>query len=87
MGLNNLYRHDGVLISQWKFTTDLLKEFDSMNCKVVALPLNDTEKLRAIDGKLLSDPTHYRKLVGKLNLLTNTKIYIAYSPQSIHANT
>jgi len=83
LGLEILYRHDGALISQTKFTSDLLKEFDVLNCKVTTSPLDYTEKLKATDGKLLSDPTHYRKLVGKLNFLTNTRMDIAYSVQHL----
>ncbi|XP_015168762.1 uncharacterized mitochondrial protein AtMg00810-like [Solanum tuberosum] len=83
LGLEILYRPDGVLISQRKFTTDLLKEFDSFDCKVAASPLDCTEKLKATDGKLLSDPTYYRKLIGKPNFLTNTRMDIAYSVQHL----
>uniref|UniRef100_A0A3Q7EKT8 Reverse transcriptase Ty1/copia-type domain-containing protein n=1 Tax=Solanum lycopersicum TaxID=4081 RepID=A0A3Q7EKT8_SOLLC len=53
LGLEILYRHDGVLISQRKFTIDLLKEFDSMNYKSTTSPLDPTEKLRLTEGKLL----------------------------------
>ncbi|XP_049394582.1 uncharacterized mitochondrial protein AtMg00810-like [Solanum stenotomum] len=75
-GVRNIVQADGVLISQRKFTTDLLKEFDSFNCKVATSPLDYTEKLKATDRELLSDPTHYRKLIGKLNFLTNTRMDI-----------
>ncbi|WMV34959.1 hypothetical protein MTR67_028344 [Solanum verrucosum] len=58
-------------------------QFDSFNCKVAASPLDCTEKLKATDGKPLSDPTYYRKLIGKLNFLTNTRMDIAYSVQHL----
>ncbi|XP_015164061.1 uncharacterized mitochondrial protein AtMg00810-like [Solanum tuberosum] len=47
LGLEILYRQDGVLISQRKFTTNLLNEHDFMNCKVTSSPLESTEKLKA----------------------------------------
>lgn len=78
-----MYRQDGIIISQGKFTTDLLKEFELMNYKVATSPLDFAEKLKATDGKLLSDPIHYRKLVGKLNFLTNTRMDIAFSVQHL----
>ena len=53
-----------------------------MNCKVATSPLDYTEKLRATHGKILADPTHYGKLIGKLNLFTNTRMDIDYSVQT-----
>ena len=83
LGLEILYRQDGVLVSQRKFTLDLLKEFESINYKSTTSPLDPTEKLRLTEGKLLQDPTYYRKLVGKLNFLANTRMDIAYSVQHL----
>ncbi|XP_049343382.1 uncharacterized mitochondrial protein AtMg00810-like [Solanum verrucosum] len=54
-----------------------------MNYRVATSPLDITEKLKATNGELLSDPTHYRKLVGKLNFLTNTRMDIAFSVQHL----
>ncbi|XP_015168453.1 uncharacterized mitochondrial protein AtMg00810-like [Solanum tuberosum] len=54
-----------------------------MDYKATTSPLDSSEKLKATDGKLLTDPTHYRKLVGKLNFLTNTRMDIAYSVQHL----
>ncbi|XP_015160875.1 uncharacterized mitochondrial protein AtMg00240-like [Solanum tuberosum] len=81
-GLEIVYRHDGVLISQRKFTSDLLKDFDVLSYKATTSPLDCTEKLTATNGKLLTDSTQYRKLVGKLNVLTNTRMDI-YSVQHL----
>lgn len=74
-----LYRHDVVLISQRKFTVDLLKKFDSMNYKLITSPLDCNDKLKVSDGNLIHDPTYYRKLVGKLNFLTHIRMGISYS--------
>ena len=74
-----MYRHDGVIVSQRKFTSDLLRDFDMLSCKTTSSPLDYTEKLKATDGKLLTDPTQYRKLIGKLNFLTKTRMDISYS--------
>ena len=76
-GQQILYRDDGVLLSQRKFNTDLLKEFDILNYRVATSPLDSTYKLKATDGEMLSDPPHYSKLVGKLNFLTHTRMDIA----------
>lgn len=83
LGLEILYRLDGIIISQRKFTTDLLNEFDSFNCKVATSLLDYNEKLWATDGKLLSDPTLYRKVVGKLTFLRNRRMVVSYSAQHL----
>ncbi|XP_070015069.1 uncharacterized mitochondrial protein AtMg00810-like [Nicotiana sylvestris] len=81
LGLEVLYKSDGVIISQRKFTLDLLKEYDCSVYKSLSSPLDPAVKLKADEGTLLPDPTYYRKLVGKLNFLTNTRLDIAYSVQ------
>lgn len=83
LGLKVLYKDTGVLISQRKFATDLLKEYECLNYITAASPLDSTVKLKATEGKLSDDPTVYRKLVGKLNYLVNTRIDIAYSVQHL----
>nr|XP_016457636.1 PREDICTED: uncharacterized mitochondrial protein AtMg00810-like [Nicotiana tabacum] len=79
LGLEMFYKDDRVLISQMKFTTDLMKEYDCLRYYAISYPLDSSTKLRAEEGPLLSDPSYYRKLVGKLNFLTNTRLDIAYN--------
>ncbi|XP_070021411.1 uncharacterized protein [Nicotiana sylvestris] len=83
LGLEIFYRTDGVLISQRKFATNLLKEYDCLGYTTVTSPLDCTVKLKATEGPLLADPTFYRKLMGKLNFLTNTRLDITYSVQHL----
>nr|XP_016489607.1 PREDICTED: uncharacterized mitochondrial protein AtMg00810-like [Nicotiana tabacum] len=79
LGLEVLYKPDGVIISQMKFTLDLLKEYDYFAYISLSSSLDPAMKLKADEGTLLPDPTYYIKLVGKLNFLTNTRLDIAYS--------
>nr|XP_016486849.1 PREDICTED: uncharacterized mitochondrial protein AtMg00810-like [Nicotiana tabacum] len=79
LGLEVLYTGNGVIISQSKFALDSLKEYDCLSYSSISTPLDPNEKLRAKEGAALPDPTYYRKLVGKLNFLTNTKLDIAFS--------
>jgi len=83
LGLEILYKADGILISQRKFVLDLLKEYDCSPYTSFTSPLDPNVKLQATDGNLLPDPTYYRKLIGKLNFLTNTRLDIAYSVQHL----
>lgn len=61
----------------------MIKEFDCLNCGTTASPLDPSVKLSSNEGSLLSDPTYYRKLVGKLNFLTNTRLDIKYNVQHL----
>lgn len=79
LGLEMLYKDDGVIICQRKFTMDLIREFDCLTYSPVGSPLDPTVKLSKDEGTLLPDPGYYRKLVGKLNFLTNTRLDIAYT--------
>ncbi|XP_019229823.1 PREDICTED: uncharacterized protein LOC109210806 [Nicotiana attenuata] len=79
LGLEVMYKDDGVIISQRKFVLDMLKGYDCLDYKSCSSPLDPTIKLKAKEGAILQDPTYYRKLVGKLNFLTNTRLNIAYS--------
>uniref|UniRef100_A0A3Q7GQI3 Reverse transcriptase Ty1/copia-type domain-containing protein n=1 Tax=Solanum lycopersicum TaxID=4081 RepID=A0A3Q7GQI3_SOLLC len=42
LGLEILYKYDGVLISQRKFALDILKEFDCLYCPCSSSPLDPT---------------------------------------------
>ncbi|XP_070021949.1 uncharacterized mitochondrial protein AtMg00810-like [Nicotiana sylvestris] len=82
LGIKVLYIAGGVLLTQRKFAQYLLKEHNSLRCPSMSSPLDSSIKLRADDG-IREDPSHYRKLIRKLNFLTNTKLDIAYSMQHL----
>nr|XP_016465950.1 PREDICTED: uncharacterized mitochondrial protein AtMg00810-like [Nicotiana tabacum] len=83
LGLEVLYMADGVIISQMKFVLELLKEYDCLEYSTLTSPLDPNVKLRAKRDVPLTYPTYYRKLVGKLNFLTNTRLDIAFSVQHL----
>lgn len=69
-------------MSQRKFALDLLKDYEFELLKSAASsPLDPYTKLTASAGNLLPDPTSYRKLVGKLNFLSNSRPDLSFSIQ------
>lgn len=64
-------------MTQQKFAFNLLAEF-SDDLKAFLSPLLADIKLNVDDNPLADNPTAYRRLVGKLNYLTHTKLEIAF---------
>lgn len=73
LGIEVTYLPQGVVLSQRKFTNELLalcEDIDFSKKAVTPLPLN--MKLQDSEGELLINPDVYRSLLEKLNFLTNT---------------
>jgi len=67
LGLEVSYTLKGIVLSQKKFIIELLKDSCLHTCSVVSTPLPLHRKLEPDKGELLTDPAHYRALVGKIN--------------------
>ena len=84
LGIEVDYLHGGLVLSQNKFTKDLINEHytDRMSRNSLT-PLPIHLKLSTLEGNLLDNPTAYRSIVGKLNFLTNTKPDLSYVVQTL----
>jgi hypothetical protein len=84
---------DGIILTQDKYASDLLKKVDMSDCKPISTPLSTSEKLSIHEGSPLGekDITQYRSIVGALQYLTLTRPDIAFSVnkvcQFLHAPT
>ncbi|XP_039137235.1 uncharacterized protein LOC120274764 [Dioscorea cayenensis subsp. rotundata] len=69
----------GIHVSQKKYIEDLLKSFNMFNCKPSSTPLCTNAKLNLFDEAEPADITAYRKLIGKLIYVTQSRPDIAFS--------
>ncbi|WVZ95434.1 LOW QUALITY PROTEIN: hypothetical protein U9M48_041200 [Paspalum notatum var. saurae] len=72
--------NDGIVLTQDKYASDLLKKVGMSYCKAVSTPLSVTEKLTGLEGTPLgtNDATLYRGIVGGLQYLTLTRPDIVF---------
>ena len=93
LGIEVTHVKDGIVLTQDKYASDLLKRVGMSECKPVTTPLSTSEKLSLYEGDLLgpNDATNYRSIVGALQYLTLTRPDIAFSVnkvcQFLHAPT
>ena len=78
LGIEVAQSNSGVVISQRKYTLDILTDTSMLDCKPVDTPMDPNVKLVPSQGELLRDPGRYRRLVGKLNYLTITRLDISF---------
>jgi histone deacetylase 1/2 len=72
--------HNGLVLTQEKYATDLIAKVGMSGCKAVPTPLSSTKQLSLIDGIPLGpdDTTNYRSVVGGLQYLTLTRPDMSY---------
>ena len=93
LGIEVTKVRDGIVLTQEKYASDLLKRVGMGDCKSVNTPLSSSEKLSLFEGTPLgpSDATRYRSVIGALQYLTLTRPDIAFVVnkvcQFLHAPT
>jgi len=70
----------GIYLCQRKYALDILSETGMLDCKPCQTPLmNNTKDLFDKAADPINDPESYRRLIGKLLYLTNSRPDICYS--------
>ena len=82
LGIEVPQSNSRVVISQRKYTLNILTDTGMLDCKPVDTSMDPNVKLVPSQGELLRDPERYRRLVGKLNYLTITRPDISF-PMSV----
>jgi hypothetical protein len=85
LGIEVTKTHDGILLSQGKYATEILLRASMMMCKPVNTLLAILEKLSTYEGEVLgpNDATNYRSIVEGLQYLTLTRPDIVFSVNKV----
>jgi histone deacetylase 1/2 len=72
LGIEVKRKPDGLVLSQQRYATDVLRRANMWQCNSVDTPISTSEKLSITEGCRLGDEdsTNYRSVVGALQYLT-----------------
>ena len=79
LGIEVWQKSGEIFVSQQKYAKEILKAFGMSECKEIGTPMEVDAKLSVEDTSPLADIGSYRKLVGSLIYLCNTRPDIAFS--------
>ncbi|KAH9762305.1 protein kinase domain-containing protein [Citrus sinensis] len=79
LGMEIARSKKGIVVSQRKYTLDLLKETSMSGCKPADTPIEANVKLEEVKGGVHVDAGRYQRLVGKLIYLSHTRPDIAFA--------
>ncbi|XP_019090032.1 PREDICTED: uncharacterized protein LOC109128321 [Camelina sativa] len=68
----------GIYISQRKYTLDIISECGLVGAQPIDTPMEQNHALAKVDGELYSNPSRYRRLVGRLVYLALTRPDLSY---------
>ncbi|CAA7023524.1 unnamed protein product [Microthlaspi erraticum] len=70
---------DGIFLSQRKYVLDIVAETGNLGSRPAETPLEQHQQLSTVVSPLLDDPKKYRRLMGRLIYLLNTRPELSYS--------
>jgi len=84
LGLEVTRSLDGLVLNQRKYCLELISESGMLGCKHAPISFDPSIKLHVDEGALLPDPSSFRRLIGRLLYLTNTRPDISFSIQQLN---
>jgi hypothetical protein len=72
-----------IFLNQGKYTVEILKIFDTLECKSMNTPMETNLKLLVDTSSELVDGTLYRKIIGLLMYPMNTRIDICFDVNTL----
>ncbi|XP_019058477.1 PREDICTED: uncharacterized protein LOC109116824, partial [Tarenaya hassleriana] len=81
LGIEVARSQAGIYLCQRKYTLDIISDSGLLGAKPALFPLDQNHQLARDDSPLLADPEPYRRLIGRLIYLVNTRPDLGYSVQ------
>ncbi|XP_043714634.1 uncharacterized mitochondrial protein AtMg00810-like [Telopea speciosissima] len=78
LGIEVVPHSRGLVLTQSRYISDLLKRTGMVDCKSVKTPMATSVKLSDSGGALMSDPTTYWSVVGALQYVTLTQLDVSF---------
>jgi hypothetical protein len=78
LGLEVWQRKNEIFLNERKYVVEILKQFEMLDCKPMATPMESNMKLLGDTTSEVVDATLYREMIGSLMYLTNTRPYICF---------
>ena len=74
---------EGIFLNKGKYAVEILKRFNMLESKAMAMPMDSNLKLLADDSSELVDVTQYRHIIRLLMYLKNTRPDICFDVNTL----